>query len=96
MIVSGCRGSTIVFDVDKWRPVIMRFQDLYGLAPKKVVPSRLARIKKEIHRVLTRSDVKLQRGNMDIRVAVEEEVVHADEFEHDLERISSTKVTVKA
>jgi len=25
-------------DVDKWRPTIMRFQDLYNPAPKKVVP----------------------------------------------------------
>jgi len=32
---------------------------------------------------------------MDMRVAVEG-VAHADEFVHDLERVNSTKVTVKA
>ncbi len=53
-----------------------------------MVSSRLATIK-EIYRVLTRSDVKLQGGDMDMRVAVEEEVVHAGEFEHELERVSS-------
>src|SRR6266498_632731 len=79
--------------VDKWRPIITRFQDLYG-QPPKVVPSRLARIKGEIHSVLTRSNVKLQGGDIDIRVTVEEGVVNADEFKHDFDRVSSTNVTV--
>jgi flavin reductase (DIM6/NTAB) family NADH-FMN oxidoreductase RutF len=37
-------------DPDRWHPMIMSFQELYGLAPEKVSPSILARIKEEAYR----------------------------------------------
>lgn len=80
-------------DAHKWRPMIMSFQDMYGLANRKAVPSRLARIKEEIYRVLTRSDVKRQGGDMDL-VATSE--TNGDETQEDLERTGRTEITVKA
>ena len=53
-------------DADKWRPMVMSFQELYGLAKKKVVPSQLARIKEEMYKILTRSDVVRQGGDIDL------------------------------
>jgi hypothetical protein len=37
-------------DPDKWHPMIMSFQELYGLHPKKVSPSVLAEIEEEEYR----------------------------------------------
>jgi len=37
-------------DPDKWHPMIMSFQELYGLHPKKVAPSVLAEIAEEGYR----------------------------------------------
>ena len=37
-------------DPDQWRPMIMSFQELYGLSPKKVAPSVLAQIQEEAYR----------------------------------------------
>lgn len=37
-------------DPDKWHPMIMSFQELYGLHPKKVSPSVLAEIEEEKYR----------------------------------------------
>ena len=37
-------------DADKWRPMVMSFQDLYGLAPRKIIPSKLAEINEELYR----------------------------------------------
>ena len=34
-------------DPDLWRPMIMSFQELYGLAPKKIIRSALAEIDEE-------------------------------------------------
>lgn len=44
-------------DADKWRPMIMCFQDMYGLAEGKVVTSRLAEIDEEKYRPITQSAV---------------------------------------
>jgi hypothetical protein len=79
-------------DADKWRPMVMSFQDMYGLAKKKAVPSRLARIKEEVYRVLTRSDVKRQGGGMDLVVRQE---ANGGESGKDLERIGSKKMTAE-
>ncbi|KAF9731072.1 hypothetical protein PMIN03_003340 [Paraphaeosphaeria minitans] len=52
-------------DPDRWRPLIMSFQEFYGLAPAKVTESKLATINEDKYRVLTRSDVIKQGGDMD-------------------------------
>ncbi|MCJ1358630.1 MAG: hypothetical protein MMC33_008630 [Icmadophila ericetorum] len=48
-------------NADKWRPMIMCFQDMYGLAEGKVVMSRLAEIEEEKYRALTQSTVVVSR-----------------------------------
>ncbi|KAK5401759.1 hypothetical protein LTR06_010866 [Exophiala xenobiotica] len=40
-------------DPDKWHPMIMSFQELYGLHPKKVAPSVLAEITEEGYRAFS-------------------------------------------
>ncbi|KAI1775373.1 hypothetical protein F4818DRAFT_416422 [Hypoxylon cercidicola] len=57
-------------DPDKWRPLIMSFQELYGLGGSKVVSSVLGRISEEKYRAFTRSDVKKLPGDDDDQVAV--------------------------
>jgi flavin reductase (DIM6/NTAB) family NADH-FMN oxidoreductase RutF len=52
-------------DPDRWRPLIMSFQEFYGLMPTKVAESNLATIDEEKYRVVTRSDVVKQGGDMD-------------------------------
>jgi flavin reductase (DIM6/NTAB) family NADH-FMN oxidoreductase RutF len=42
-------------DPDKWRPLIMSFQELYGLARKKISDSTLAEIDEEQYRPLSNS-----------------------------------------
>lgn len=37
-------------DAEKWRPMIMSFQELYGLAPKRAVESQLAKINEDLYR----------------------------------------------
>ncbi|KAI9696485.1 MAG: hypothetical protein M1820_008113 [Bogoriella megaspora] len=51
-------------DPDKWRPMFMSFQQLYGLADRKV-ESELAKIEEEGYRAFTRSEVVKQGGDMD-------------------------------
>ncbi|KAH8701928.1 hypothetical protein BGW36DRAFT_356073 [Talaromyces proteolyticus] len=53
-------GHANRIDPDKWQPLIMSFQELYGLAPKKVSPSILANINEEEYRPFSNSveDVK--------------------------------------
>lgn len=58
-------------DPDRWRPLIMSFQQFYGLTPQKSVESNVATIEEEKYRMLTRSDVVSQGGDMD-RVDSEE------------------------
>ncbi|KAF5603292.1 hypothetical protein FPCIR_1488 [Fusarium pseudocircinatum] len=52
-------------DPDRWRPLIMSFQEFYGLAPAKVAESSLGTIDEEKYRAFTRSDVVKQGGDMD-------------------------------
>lgn len=48
-------GHANRIDPDKWYPLIMSFQEFYGLAPKKVSPSILANIKEEEYRPFSNS-----------------------------------------
>jgi len=57
-------GHANRIDPDCWRPMIMSFQELYGLAPKKTA-STLASIDEERYRALTGSDMVKQGGVMD-------------------------------
>jgi flavin reductase (DIM6/NTAB) family NADH-FMN oxidoreductase RutF len=59
-------------DPDKWRPLIMAFQEFYGLRDGKVIPSVLGRISEEKYRELSRSDVKKFPGDDDDQIAVVE------------------------
>lgn len=43
-------GFENTVDPDKWRPMIMSFQQLYGLAPRKIAESVLGRIPEEAYR----------------------------------------------
>ena len=43
-------GHRSRIDPDLWRPMIMSFQELYGINPKKVAESDLARIGEESYR----------------------------------------------
>ena len=44
-------GSAIDrIDPDKWRPLIMSFQEFYGLTPMKLAPSALAEIPERLYR----------------------------------------------
>ncbi|KAH9895482.1 hypothetical protein F4778DRAFT_794376 [Xylariomycetidae sp. FL2044] len=52
-------------DPDRWRPLIMSFQEFYGLGPAKLLPSVLGRISEEKYRSLTKSDVKKLPGDDD-------------------------------
>ncbi|KAH7151536.1 hypothetical protein DER46DRAFT_650585 [Fusarium sp. MPI-SDFR-AT-0072] len=52
-------------DPDRWRPLIMSFQEFYGLMPAKVAESSLGTIDEEKYRFITRSDVVKQGGHMD-------------------------------
>jgi flavin reductase (DIM6/NTAB) family NADH-FMN oxidoreductase RutF len=61
-------GSPNRIDPDKWRPVIMMFQEFYGLRPGKLAGSVLGRISEEKYRGLTKSDVKRLRGDDDDEV----------------------------
>ncbi len=44
------QGDPNRVDPDKWRPLIMSFQEFYGLAPNKVRPSTLAEIPERLYR----------------------------------------------
>lgn len=46
-------GTENRIDTDKWRPMIMSFQELYGLKPKRVVELDLAIIREEEYRGFT-------------------------------------------
>ncbi|KAK9328898.1 hypothetical protein V1520DRAFT_370867 [Lipomyces starkeyi] len=55
-------------DPDKWHPMIMSFQELYGLRPKKISPSVLARIQEEAYRPFSnRVQVVSAEAENDIR-----------------------------
>jgi flavin reductase (DIM6/NTAB) family NADH-FMN oxidoreductase RutF len=48
LLVDGGRDR---IDPDKWRPLIMSFQQFYGLAPDRLCESTLARISESLYRV---------------------------------------------
>ena len=52
-------------DPDRWRPLIMSFQQFYGLRDAKVTESVLGRIPEEMYRAFTRSDIKKLPGDDD-------------------------------
>jgi flavin reductase (DIM6/NTAB) family NADH-FMN oxidoreductase RutF len=43
-------GKKNHIDPDKWKPLVMSFAHYYGLAPGRIVPSRLAEIPEEMYR----------------------------------------------
>jgi len=43
-------GTANRIDPDKWRPLIMSFQEFYGLAPGKAHASMLGEIPEELYR----------------------------------------------
>jgi flavin reductase (DIM6/NTAB) family NADH-FMN oxidoreductase RutF len=57
-------------DSDKWNPMIMNFQELYGVSGQKLVPSVLGRIDEEKYRLLAKSDVVKQPGDDDDAISV--------------------------
>lgn len=52
-------------DPDRWRPMIMAFQELYGLRDGKLATSTLGKVEEEKYRRLTRSDVVKLPGDED-------------------------------
>ncbi|KAH8673380.1 hypothetical protein BX600DRAFT_433011 [Xylariales sp. PMI_506] len=52
-------------DPDRWRPLIMSFQEFYGMKEGKVAESVLGRISEEKYRGITKSDVKKLPGDDD-------------------------------
>ncbi|KAI1157349.1 hypothetical protein F5B18DRAFT_645401 [Nemania serpens] len=56
-------------DPDKWRPLIMSFQEFYGLGGGKVAPSALGQIHEEKYRAWTKSDVIKLPGDDDHQIA---------------------------
>ncbi|RWA06167.1 hypothetical protein EKO27_g8930, partial [Xylaria grammica] len=59
-------------DPDKWRPLIMSFQQLYGLGDGKVAASALGQIDEEKYRALTKSDVIELPGDNDDKIVAAE------------------------
>ena len=56
-------------DPDRWRPLIMSFQELYGLGGGKVASSVLGNVCEERYRAWTRSDIKTLPGDHDDSIA---------------------------
>ncbi|CAM1505939.1 Fc.00g115760.m01.CDS01 [Cosmosporella sp. VM-42] len=59
-------------DPDQWRPLIMSFQELYGLRRGKVSSSVLGSVCEEKYRALTRSDMRTMPGDHDDDIAAAE------------------------
>ncbi|KAK4236625.1 hypothetical protein C8A03DRAFT_45418 [Achaetomium macrosporum] len=59
-------------DPDRWRPLIMSFQDFYGLRDGKVADSVLGRISEEKYRAFTKSGVKRLSGDDDDEIVARE------------------------
>lgn len=55
-------------DPDKWRPMIMSFQELYGLKEEKAVVSKLATIHEEHYRPFTKVDIHVQGANVEVKM----------------------------
>ncbi|MCJ1246056.1 hypothetical protein MMC30_003260 [Trapelia coarctata] len=65
-------GHANRIDPDKWRPMVMSFQELYGLADEKVVVSKLAQIPEEAYRPVEVAVPVLQTGDVERRSEAEE------------------------
>ncbi|KAI0383197.1 hypothetical protein F5Y04DRAFT_250836 [Hypomontagnella monticulosa] len=59
-------------DPDKWRPLIMSFQEFYGLTDRKLTMSSLSRVNEEQYRPIAKSDVKKFPGDDDDQIAAAE------------------------
>ncbi|KAF2097160.1 hypothetical protein NA57DRAFT_77414 [Rhizodiscina lignyota] len=57
------KGHANRIDPDKWSPLIMNFQEFYGLDNRKVGPSKVGRIAEEKYRALTQSDAVKLNGD---------------------------------
>jgi flavin reductase (DIM6/NTAB) family NADH-FMN oxidoreductase RutF len=68
-------GHANRIDTDKWHPLMMCFQEYYGMGKKKLTESRLAHIEEENYRVLTRSDVVKQGADTDAVVTDRQAVI---------------------
>ncbi|KIW86981.1 uncharacterized protein Z519_12446 [Cladophialophora bantiana CBS 173.52] len=62
-------GHSNRIDPDKWHPMIMSFQELYGLNPKKISASVLARIEEEKYRPFSNA-LEEDSGNDDTESSV--------------------------
>jgi len=65
-------GHANRIDPDRWRPLIMSFQQLYGLAPGRVAESVLGRVDEEKYRLVTRSRVVKLDGDDDKEIVEQE------------------------
>jgi flavin reductase (DIM6/NTAB) family NADH-FMN oxidoreductase RutF len=65
-------GHANRIDPDKWSPMIMSFQELYGLRKGKLTKSVLGKIDEEQYRLLTRSDVVKLPGDDDEAISNEQ------------------------
>ena len=63
-------GHVNRIDPDKWRPMIMSFQELYGLRNNKLGESVLGKIDEEKYRAITKSDIVKVRGDEDYDIAL--------------------------
>jgi len=66
------KGYANRIDPDKWRPMIMSFQELYGLGQGKLGFSQLAEIDEEKYRVFSRSKVVQLPGDDDAELVDKE------------------------
>ena len=66
------KGYPNRIDPDKWRPMIMSFQELYGLGQGKLGFSQLAEIDEEKYRVFSRSKVVQLPGDDDAELVDKE------------------------
>ncbi|CZR62177.1 uncharacterized protein PAC_12074 [Phialocephala subalpina] len=55
-------------DADKWKPMIMSFQDMYGLKERKAVVSKLATIDEEKYRPWTKAEVRVEGTGVNVMV----------------------------
>jgi flavin reductase (DIM6/NTAB) family NADH-FMN oxidoreductase RutF len=64
------RGYPNRVDPERWRPLIMSFQEFYGLREGKVAESVLARVPEEAYRAVTGSDVDIKQEPQAVAVAM--------------------------
>lgn len=67
------KGFANRVDPDKWRPLIMSFQQLYGLSGGRAGESQLGKVDEELYRKITTSDVVRRPGDDDEKIAESKE-----------------------